>query len=122
MLNHMVEYSTARLDAVFQALADPTRRAMLRSLARQQHSVGELAAPHRMTLAAASKHIKVLEQAGLLRRAIEGRTHICRLEAAALRAADDWLDFYQRFWTERLDALARELRKPERPKGKRSKR
>lgn len=111
----MVEYSAPQLDAVFQALADPTRRAMLRSLARQQRSVGELAAPHRMSLAAASKHIKVLEQAGLLRREVTGRVHICRLEVAALREADEWLDFYQRFWTEKLDALARELRQPERP-------
>ena len=119
----MVDYHP-RLNAVFQALADPTRRAMLRSLAGRQQSVGELAAPHRMSLAAASKHIKVLEQAGLLRREISGRVHFCRLEPARLRAADDWLDFYQRFWTERLDALARELRKSERPtrSRKRSKR
>ncbi|MGH8529728.1 MAG: ArsR/SmtB family transcription factor [Nevskiales bacterium] len=110
----MVEQLSARLDGVFQALADPTRRAMLRQLARQEHSVGELAAPFRMSLAAASKHIKALERAGLVRREVRGRRHICRLESAPLLAADKWLSFYQRFWTDRLDALARELRKPER--------
>ncbi len=122
ILNHMVEQLSARLDVVFQALADPTRRAMLRQLARQEHSVGELAAPFRMTLAAASKHIKALERAGLVRREVRGRRHICRLDSAPLLAADEWLSFYQRFWNDRLNLLARELRKPERPTRTRSKR
>jgi DNA-binding transcriptional ArsR family regulator len=112
MLNHMVEQHAA-LDAVFHALADPTRRAMLQSLSAQERSVGELAMPFRMTLAAASKHIKVLERAGLVRRTVRGRMHICRLEPDPLAGAHAWLEFYERFWTERLDALERELRRPE---------
>jgi DNA-binding transcriptional ArsR family regulator len=100
----MVE-STAALDAVFHALADPTRRAMLHRLAAEPLSVGELAAPHAMSLAAASKHVKALERAGLVRRQVKGRTHLCRLEAGPLRDADAWLAFYRRFWTEQLDQL-----------------
>ena len=78
-INRMVD--DQNLDDVFHALADPTRRAMLRNLSRSQHTVGELASPFSITLAAASKHIKVLERAGLVRRRIEGRTHICSLDA-----------------------------------------
>jgi DNA-binding transcriptional ArsR family regulator len=112
MLNHMVEQHAA-LDAVFHALADPTRRAMLRRLSAQERSVGELAMPFRMTLAAASKHVKVLERAGLVRRTVRGRMHICRLDPERLAGAHAWLGFYERFWAERLDALARELSRPE---------
>ncbi|MDI1287325.1 MAG: metalloregulator ArsR/SmtB family transcription factor [Reyranella sp.] len=101
----MVEQNATALDRVFHALADPTRRAMLRRLADGQHSVGELAEPFDMSFAAAAKHVKVLEGAGLLSRTIEGRTHHCRLEARALAAADRWIAYYQRFWTGRLDAL-----------------
>ncbi|MFD0738000.1 ArsR/SmtB family transcription factor [Lysobacter koreensis] len=102
--NRMVEQS-ARLDHIFGALADPTRRAMLRSLSTRELNVGELAAPYRMSLAAASKHVKVLERAGLVRRTVLGRTHLCSIEPAALAQADQWLRFYERFWTDRLDAL-----------------
>jgi DNA-binding transcriptional ArsR family regulator len=101
----MIERRVPSLDRVFQALADPTRRAMLRRLAKSEHSIGELAAPFRMTFAAASKHVKVLERAKLVRRRIEGRSHFCRLEPAPLAAANGWLRFYERFWTEKLDAL-----------------
>lgn len=101
----MVELAPERLDAVFHALADPTRRAMLRRLGDAPLSVGELAAPHRMSLAAASKHIKSLERAGLVRREVRGRTHLCRLEPAPLAGARDWLEFYRRFWTTQFDAL-----------------
>ena len=94
-----------RLDAVFHALADPTRRAMLRILADEEKSVGDLAAPFAMSLAAASKHIKALEKAGLVGRTVRGRTHVCRLEPAPMAGAHDWLGFYQRFWTSRLDVL-----------------
>jgi DNA-binding transcriptional ArsR family regulator len=93
------------LDRVFHALADPTRRAMLRQLAGSEQSVGELAEPFDMSFAAAAKHVKVLEGAGLLSRTIEGRTHRCRLEARALAEADRWIAYYQRFWTGRLEAL-----------------
>jgi DNA-binding transcriptional ArsR family regulator len=101
----MVELAPERLDAVFHALADPTRRAMLRRLSDAPLSVGELAAPHRMSLAAASKHIKSLERAGLVRRQVQGRTHLCRLEPTPLEGAHDWLGFYQRFWAAQFDVL-----------------
>ena len=101
----MVEYNAPALDRVFHALADPTRRAMLRQLADGEHSVGELARPFDMSFAAAAKHVKVLEEAGLLSRTIEGRTHRCRIEAGPLAEADRWIAYYQRFWTARLDDL-----------------
>jgi DNA-binding transcriptional ArsR family regulator len=101
----MVEYNAPALDRVFRALADPTRRAMLRRLADGEHSVGELAEPFDMSFAAAAKHVKVLEEAGLLSRTIEGRTHRCRIEAGPLAEADRWIAYYQRFWTARLDDL-----------------
>jgi DNA-binding transcriptional ArsR family regulator len=83
---------------------------MLRRLAKSEQNIGELAAPFSMTFAAASKHVKVLERAKLVRRRIEGRSHLCRLEPAPLAAADGWLRFYERFWTEQLDALDGALR------------
>jgi DNA-binding transcriptional ArsR family regulator len=101
----MVLQNPASLDGVFHALADPTRRAMLRSLAAGQRTIGELAAPFSMSFTAASKHVRVLERAGLVRRRIEGRTHICRLDPAPLAAADAWLRFYETFWNERFDTL-----------------
>src|SRR4051794_32807743 len=101
----MVEEPAERMDAVFGALAHGARRAMLARLAGGELTVGELAAPLAMSLAAASKHVKVLERAGLVRRTIDGRRHVCRLEAAPLAAAADWLRFYERHWDERLDAL-----------------
>lgn len=108
----MVEQKAVRLDRVFRALADPTRREMLRSLAVQERTVGELAEPFRISLAAASKHVKTLERAGLVRRAVHGRTHFCRLDPKPLAGAHEWLSFYERFWTERLDALEELLRHP----------
>lgn len=101
----MVDNSPQRLDAVFHALADPTRREMLRNLARREHSVGELAAPFEMSLAAASKHIKVLERAGLVQREVQGRTHVCRLDAGPMHAGLEWMRHYEQFWNGRLDAL-----------------
>lgn len=103
----MVEIQPERLDAVFHALADPTRREMLRTLAARERTVGELAAPFRMSLAAASKHVKALERAGLVRRTVKGRTHICSLDPDPLADALEWLRFYERFWAGRLDALER---------------
>lgn len=105
MFNNMVEQMVGDLDRVFHALADPTRRAMLRRLAGGERSVGELAQPFAMSFAAAAKHVKVLESAGLLKRTIEGRTHRCRLEAGPLADADRWIADYQHFWMNRLDAL-----------------
>lgn len=106
----MVEHS-AYLDDVFRALADPTRRAMIKRLSTGDRTVTELADPFDMSLAAASKHIKVLERASLIQRTIEGRTHTCRLNADALAAANRWIAYYERFWTDRLDALEVELRR-----------
>lgn len=117
----MVEQQAAHLDAVFHALSDPTRRAILRRLAQGESSIGELASPFHMTFAGASKHIKALEKAGLVRRRVEGRTHLCRLEPKRLAQAHDWLGTYERYWTMRLDDLERELRNADR-KSKRSKR
>jgi DNA-binding transcriptional ArsR family regulator len=118
----MVEQQSARLDAVFHALADPSRRHILRRLAEGERSIGELAAPLRMSFAGASKHIKALEQAGLIRREVRGRTHICRLEARRLEAALEWIRFYERFWSGHLDMLERELSKPDPAPNRRSKR
>ena len=122
----MVELSHAPLDGIFQALADPTRRAMLRRLTESEASVGELAEPFMkppvaMSLAAASKHIKVLEQAGLVDRTVQGRTHYCRLNAGPLSDATDWLRYYERFWAERLDDLERALRADAKPQRRRKK-
>lgn len=101
----MVEYQTQQLDHVFQALADPTRRGMLAQLANGPCSVGELAEPYAMSLAAASKHIKMLERAGLIDRQVQGRIHVCRLDARPLHDGMEWMRHYQRFWNERLDHL-----------------
>ena len=93
------------MDAVFHALSDATRRHMLQQLANSAQTVSQLAQPFDMSLAAASKHIKVLEGAGLLRRNIQGRTHICYLEPGPLASAHKWLGFYEQFWNNRLDVL-----------------
>ena len=107
----MVELQAPQLNSVFHALGDATRRRMLRELALGERSVGELAEPFAISLAAASKHIKALENAGLIRREVRGRTHLCRLDPGPLASAHQWLSFYERFWTERLDVLERLLRK-----------
>ena len=119
----MVDKHSDRLDAVFHALADPTRRAMLQRLAQQPHNVGDLAAPFAMSLAAASKHIKVLERAGLVQRDVLGRTHRCRLDAQPLHGGMEWMRHYERFWNSRLDALEAVLRAEDRtsPKTARAK-
>ena len=109
----MVNQSTERLDRVFHALTDPTRRHMLRNLTVRERTVSELAEPFHMSLAAASKHVKVLEGAGLVRRTVQGRTHFCRLDPKPLEGAAEWIRFYERFWNERLDALEELLRHPD---------
>lgn len=109
----MVDQENTHLNALFHALGDGTRRKMLRELADGERTVGQLAEPFDMSLAAASKHIKVLENAGLIRREVRWRTHICHLEAGPLATAQDWLGFYERFWTNRLDSLDRLLRDEE---------
>ena len=101
----MVQYSGTALDGVFQALSDPTRRAILARLARGPALVTELAAPFPTSLTAVSKHLRVLERAGLLRRRVQGREHHCSIEPRALKGAAGWLAFYQRFWEDKLEAL-----------------
>lgn len=103
------------LDHTFAALADPTRRAILGRLALGEANVTELAAPFAISLPAISKHLRVLEQAGLLERRKEGRTHHCRLRAEPLGEAAAWIADAQRFWAGRLDALAQLVEQPEQP-------
>jgi DNA-binding transcriptional ArsR family regulator len=93
------------MDTVFHALANESRRDMLARLASGPLTVGQLADPLAMSLAAAAKHVQVLERAGLIHRTIDGRRHICRLEPGPLASARAWLAFYERHWRERLDAL-----------------
>jgi DNA-binding transcriptional ArsR family regulator len=110
IFNRVVELQAPQLNSVFHALGDATRRRMLRELARGERTVGQLAEPFEISLAAASKHIKALENAGLIRREVRGRTHVCSLDPGPLASAHEWLGFYERFWNERLDALERFLR------------
>ena len=103
----MVNYHQGSLDRTFAALADPTRRALLAQLGEQQSlSVSELARPLPMSLPAVMKHLDVLSDAGLITRTKTGRTVNCRLTAAPMEQAIDWLNRYQRFWSEQLDRLA----------------
>ncbi|HVY85500.1 MAG TPA: metalloregulator ArsR/SmtB family transcription factor [Caulobacterales bacterium] len=116
------------LSAKFAALADPTRRAILARLAQGETTVLELAAPFDMSLPAVSKHLKVLEHAGLITRGREAQWRPCRLAPDALRSVDDWLETYRRLWEERLDRLEDYLEhmradeaEPKRGRGKRRK-
>lgn len=106
ILNHMVEYE---LNQVFQALSDPTRRAILDRLAKGEATVSRLSRPFSLSLAAVSKHLGVLERAGLVTRVARGRERVCRINPAALENAWDWLRFHERFWTDRLDALEAQI-------------
>jgi DNA-binding transcriptional ArsR family regulator len=106
MFNLMVEHHGKQLDRVFSAIADPTRRAILQEIARKPSIITDLARSFPVSLNAVSKHVMVLERAGLVRREIKGRTHICRLEPRPLRDANLWLEQYREFWNVRLDALA----------------
>jgi DNA-binding transcriptional ArsR family regulator len=121
MFNHMVELNAPEMSGIFHALGDATRRQMLRDLAGGERTVSALAQPFPMSLAAASKHIKVLESAGLIRREVRGRTHLCRLDPGPLASAHQWLGFYERFWTSRLDALEQLLHEDDARKSSRRK-
>lgn len=101
----MVEYATSQLDEVFGAVADPTRRAILARLATSEARVTEIAAAFPISLNATSKHIKVLERAGLVRRDIYGRDHVLSLNAEPMAGAAAWMEFYRGFWESRLSAL-----------------
>ncbi|MFI5281181.1 MAG: ArsR/SmtB family transcription factor [Gemmatimonadales bacterium] len=105
----MVNDHSATLDAAFAALSDPTRRAILVRLARQGATVSELAAPFEMSLPAVSRHLRVLERAGLLERRIDGRVHRIGIVPGPLRTVEQWLAEHRDFWERRLDALARYL-------------
>jgi len=107
IFNHMVQYQAGAppLDQLFHALSDPTRRAIMARLTRGPALVTELAAPFATSLNAVSKHLRVLERAGLLRREVRGREHHCALEPGPLEGAAEWIAFYRRFWEHRLDAL-----------------
>jgi DNA-binding transcriptional ArsR family regulator len=111
----MVQYSappapSERLDAAFAALADPTRRAILARLAAGEASVGELARPFAMSLPAVSKHLKVLERAGLIARGRQAQWRPCRLDAEGLKEVAQWMEEYRRFWDESFDRLDDYLR------------
>lgn len=103
--NHMVTNQSS-LDLTFGALADGTRRAILARLAAGEATVGELAAPFAVSRPAISKHLRVLERAGLVRRSRDGRVSRCGLDAAPMQDAAEWVDQYRRFWEQQLDALA----------------
>ena len=105
----MVKYEGPVLDRVFSALADPTRRGVLESLSGGSLAVSELAAPHHMSLPGFMKHLQVLENAGLIARSKEGRVVSCELSAAPMKTASAWMSRYEKFWSDKLDALARYL-------------
>lgn len=107
----MVNYKEDNLNEIFHALANSTRRDMVNMMALEERTVSELAEPFDMSLAAISKHIKVLEKANLIERIVNGRTHICRLKTESLSQATEWLHFYEKFWTKRFDLLESELMK-----------
>ena len=116
----MTEAEANFLDRAFAALADPTRRAILARLALGEASVTELAEPFQMSLPAVSKHLKVLERAGLITRSSQAQWRYCRLEPAPLKEVADWVDGYKRFWDEsyeRLDEYLEDLKKKSEQKG-----
>jgi DNA-binding transcriptional ArsR family regulator len=106
----MVEYSAAPLDRTFHALAHPVRRQILARLAERRTTVLDIASRFEISLNGVSKHLKVLEEAGLIAREIKGREHYCSLRPQPLQEAGAWIDFYRPFWEQRLDALDRFLR------------
>jgi len=112
----MVESSVAELDFVFHALSDATRRAILRDVALEAKTVGEIAEPYDMSLAAVSKHLQVLERAELIWREKKGNYRMVRLNADALRGAQAWLSYYENFWTGQLNALQSYLEAAETPR------
>ena len=116
----MVNYNSAQLDLIFSALSDATRRTMLQRLAVGEMSVMELAEPFDMSKPAITKHLKVLEKAGLLRRQIMGRVHRCRLVPQPLGEAAEWIAFYEQFWNAKFDALDQYFKRASKQKGKKN--
>src|SRR6266478_5251239 len=117
----MVKYSSRTLNRTFAALADPTRRRILAHLARGDRCVTRLARPHDMSLPAVSKHLRVLEKAGLLRRRRHGRVHEMQLNAEPLKKAAQWVEDYRKFWEGSLDRLAAYLETPNKAAGNKGK-
>jgi DNA-binding transcriptional ArsR family regulator len=111
IFNRMVEYSSKVLDRTFGALADPTRRRILAQLAQGEERVTDLARPHAMSLAAVSKHLMVLEKAGLVKRRRKGRVHSMKLEAKPMKEAEAWINRYREFWEGNLDRFEEYLNK-----------
>jgi DNA-binding transcriptional ArsR family regulator len=117
----MVKYSSEALNRTFAALADPTRRRILTRLAQGDQRVTHLARPHRMSLPAVSKHLRVLEKAGLLRRRRYGRVHEMQLDARPLKKAAQWVEEYRKFWEGSIDRLAAYLEKTNKATGEKGK-
>lgn len=107
----MVNHNEDHLNDIFHALSNPTRRDMVHMMSLKERTISELSEPFDMSLAAISKHIKVLERANLVERIVSGRTHICRLNTESLSQATEWLHFYEKFWNNRFDLLENELLK-----------
>ena len=105
----LMKTNAARLDSIFHALADPTRRSILRDVSGGEKTVGEIARPFQLTLAAVSKHLNVLEAAELIARERRGSFQIVRLNAGNLKPAEEWLAFYEKFWTGQLESLDKYL-------------
>jgi DNA-binding transcriptional ArsR family regulator len=114
ILNHMVKCSPRLLNRTFAALADPTRRRILEHLAGGDRCVTDLARPHAMSLPAVSKHLRILENAGLVRRRRKGRVHSLKLEAAPMQQAQAWIEEYRKFWEGSLDRLEEYLKELQR--------
>jgi DNA-binding transcriptional ArsR family regulator len=118
----MVSDRSPRLDLVFHALAHPARRAIIRQLSGGERNLSELAAPLKMTFPAATKHVRVLEHAKLVRRRVAGRQHFCRLEAAPLKEATQWTESFRKNWEARfevLDSLLEEMKSEEQSRPRR---
>lgn len=112
----MVKSKDHDLDFIFRALADPTRRAILKNLSRREKAITEVAEPFDMSFVAVSKHVKVLERAGLVKRRWTGNFSYLKLNAKAMKTADEWIEYYRKFWEQsldRLDNFLQEMRKKE---------
>jgi DNA-binding transcriptional ArsR family regulator len=123
IINHMVLDTASQLDLVFHALAHPARRAIIRQLSDGERNLSELASPLRMTFPAATKHVRVLEKAKLVKRRVDGRQHLCRLHAAPLKDATQWTEQFRRHWEARfkaLDSLLEEMKSAEQTRSRRS--
>jgi DNA-binding transcriptional ArsR family regulator len=111
MFNYMVKYSNAEMDRVFHALADPTRREIVEIVSKRERRASELADSFEISFPAVSRHLKVLEKAGLIRREVHGRVHRFRLETDAMKQAYDWMHEYKKFWMTNLNQLDKFLKK-----------